>query len=71
MIIHDQSFVLIAAEKRQFPVWQRPNFYTSPSISRSLDAGLAISGLDKDQIDMFDFYSSVSLNNRIQKNNFR
>ncbi|TVY83907.1 hypothetical protein LSUE1_G001727 [Lachnellula suecica] len=37
--------------------WERPNFYSSPSISRSLDAGLEVSGLNKDQIDLFDFYS--------------
>jgi hypothetical protein len=38
-------------------VWDRPNFYYSPSISRSLDAGLAISNLDKNEIDIYDFYS--------------
>lgn len=38
-------------------VWRRPNFYTSPAISRSLDAGLAVSGLTTDEIDFFDFYS--------------
>ena len=43
-------------------VWERPNFYSSPSISRSLDAGLEISGLAKDNIDTFDFYSFVPLN---------
>ncbi|TVY85952.1 hypothetical protein LAWI1_G006898, partial [Lachnellula willkommii] len=37
--------------------WERPNFYSSPSISRSLDAGLAASGLSKENIDLFDFYS--------------
>ncbi|TVY48711.1 hypothetical protein LOCC1_G001407 [Lachnellula occidentalis] len=37
--------------------WERPNFYSSPSISRSLDAGLAASGLNKENIDLFDFYS--------------
>ncbi|OCL03137.1 hypothetical protein AOQ84DRAFT_326442 [Glonium stellatum] len=37
--------------------WERPNFYTSPSISRSIDASLEISGLSKDHIDLFDFYS--------------
>lgn len=40
-------------------VWMRPNFYTSPSIARSLDAGLEVSGLTKDEIDFYDFYSSV------------
>jgi hypothetical protein len=38
-------------------VWERPNFYSSPSISKSLDASLAVSHLSKDQIDLFDFYS--------------
>jgi hypothetical protein len=42
-------------------VWERPSFYSSPSISRSLDAGLEMAGLTKDDIDTFDFYSSVSL----------
>ncbi|KAF2455934.1 hypothetical protein BDY21DRAFT_323764 [Lineolata rhizophorae] len=37
--------------------WERPNFYSSPAISRSLDAALEASGLDKDQVDLFDFYS--------------
>ncbi|KAK6414530.1 hypothetical protein LTR81_011719 [Elasticomyces elasticus] len=37
--------------------WQRPNFYWSPAISRSLDAGLQVSGLTKDDIDLYDFYS--------------
>ncbi|KAF2705373.1 hypothetical protein K504DRAFT_388115 [Pleomassaria siparia CBS 279.74] len=37
--------------------WLRPNFYTSPSISRSLDAALKVSHTTKDDIDLFDFYS--------------
>ncbi|KAF2739278.1 hypothetical protein EJ04DRAFT_457971, partial [Polyplosphaeria fusca] len=37
--------------------WHRPNFHTSPSISRSLDAALSISQTHKSEIDMFDFYS--------------
>ena len=40
-----------------FEVWNRPNFYSSPSISRSLDAGLEASKLTKEDIDVFDFYS--------------
>jgi hypothetical protein len=40
-------------------VWDRPNFYSSPSITRSLDAALVVSGLRKEQVDLFDFYSSV------------
>ncbi|CZR64499.1 uncharacterized protein PAC_14397 [Phialocephala subalpina] len=37
--------------------WERPNFYSSPAISRSLDEALKVSGLGKEQIDLFDFYS--------------
>ncbi|QVM07084.1 hypothetical protein D8B26_001787 [Coccidioides posadasii str. Silveira] len=37
--------------------WERPNFYSSPSISRSLDTALDLSGLQKEDIDIFDFYS--------------
>ncbi|KAF2679380.1 acetyl-CoA acetyltransferas-like protein [Lentithecium fluviatile CBS 122367] len=37
--------------------WHRPNFYSSPSISQSLDATLAITNLSKDDIDLYDFYS--------------
>lgn len=38
-------------------VWDRPNFHSSPCISRSIDAALRISNVTKDQIDCFDFYS--------------
>lgn len=38
-------------------VWERANFYTSPSISESLDAALEASKLEKQNIDLFDFYS--------------
>jgi hypothetical protein len=37
--------------------WERPNYHSSPAISQSLDACLRLSGLSKDQIDLFDFYS--------------
>ncbi|KIX05726.1 uncharacterized protein Z518_03698 [Rhinocladiella mackenziei CBS 650.93] len=37
--------------------WERPNYFSSPSIERSIDAGLRVSGLVKDDIDLFDFYS--------------
>ncbi|KIW45204.1 uncharacterized protein PV06_03606 [Exophiala oligosperma] len=37
--------------------WERPNYYSSPAIERSLDAGLKVSGLDKSEIDLYDFYS--------------
>jgi hypothetical protein len=37
--------------------WKRPNFYTSPSISRSIDASLSLASLTRSSIDLFDFYS--------------
>ena len=37
--------------------WKRPNFHTSPSISRSLDAALSSSRIGKAEIDLYDFYS--------------
>lgn len=43
--------------KANKPVWHRPNFHTSPAISKSLDQCLATSGLGKDDIDLYDFYS--------------
>ena len=41
-------------------VWERPNFYSSPAISKSLDGALMKSGLRRDDIDLFDFYSYAS-----------
>lgn len=38
-------------------VWERPGFASSPAITNSLDSALQVSGLSKDQIDVFDFYS--------------
>ncbi|KAE8421976.1 hypothetical protein BDV36DRAFT_303739 [Aspergillus pseudocaelatus] len=38
-------------------VWNRPNYFSSPAISKSLDGCLATSGLTTDDIDLFDFYS--------------
>jgi hypothetical protein len=38
-------------------VWERPEYWWSPSISKSIDAGLEASGLTKDEIDLYDFYS--------------
>lgn len=38
-------------------VWKRQNFHSSPAITNSLDAALASSGLAKEQIDLYDFYS--------------
>lgn len=37
--------------------WKRPNFYTSPSISQSIDASLRVSGVSKEDIDLIDIYS--------------
>ncbi|KAG9188271.1 hypothetical protein G6011_02194 [Alternaria panax] len=37
--------------------WKRPNFYSSPSISRSIDASLEVSGARKDEMDIIDIYS--------------
>ena len=43
-----------------FPtVWERPNFHSSPAISRSLAACLDVSDLSENEIDIFDFYSYV------------
>lgn len=38
-------------------VWERPNYYSSPAISRSIDEGLNASGINADDVDVFDFYS--------------
>ncbi|OBT65909.1 hypothetical protein VE03_05447 [Pseudogymnoascus sp. 23342-1-I1] len=46
-----------AGTKDSDKFWERPNFYTSPSITRSLDAGLEVCGLTKEQIGIYDFYS--------------
>lgn len=45
------------ADDHVHAVWERPNYHSSPSISRSLDACLEVSGLAKEQISLFDFYS--------------
>ncbi|KAH0833767.1 thiolase [Fonsecaea pedrosoi] len=37
--------------------WERPNFYSSPSISVSLDAAIAASTVNKEDVDLYDFYS--------------
>jgi hypothetical protein len=37
--------------------WKRPNFYSSPSISRSIDASLKVSGVSKEELDLIDIYS--------------
>lgn len=40
-------------------VWNRPNFHSSRALSTALDMSLETSGLDQNQIDIFDFYSYV------------
>ncbi|KAK6359269.1 hypothetical protein TWF696_000432 [Orbilia brochopaga] len=37
--------------------WLRPNYHSSPSISRSLDAALRVSNLTPAEIDLYDLYS--------------
>jgi hypothetical protein len=37
--------------------WHRPNFYSSPSITRSLSTALSISKVKKEDIDLIDIYS--------------
>lgn len=46
-----------AGTKDSDEFWKRPNFYTSPSISRSIDASLQVSGVSKQDIDLIDIYS--------------
>lgn len=46
-----------SANGRRNVVWERPNYYSSPAISRTLDACLEASGLTRDEIDLYDFYS--------------
>ena len=42
-------------------VWDRPNFYSSPALTRSLDAALQASNLTAAEIEIYDFYSYVPL----------
>jgi hypothetical protein len=37
--------------------WLRPNYHTSPSISRSIDAALSLSNTSKSELDILDIYS--------------
>ncbi|KAJ4372311.1 hypothetical protein N0V83_004085 [Neocucurbitaria cava] len=46
-----------AGTKDSDEFWKRPNFYSSPSISRSIDASLQISGVSKEDVDLIDIYS--------------
>lgn len=38
-------------------VWERPNYFSSPAVSQSIDSALSVSALTKDDVDCFDFYS--------------
>lgn len=38
-------------------VWERNNFFSSQSLEQSIDATMAVSGITKDAIDCYDFYS--------------
>ena len=38
-------------------VWERPEYWWSPAISRTLDAAIEASGIVKEEIDLYDFYS--------------
>jgi hypothetical protein len=46
-----------AGTKDSDEFWKRPNFYSSPSISRSIDASLEVSGVSKEDLDLIDIYS--------------
>ncbi|TQV92303.1 hypothetical protein V2A60_006991 [Cordyceps javanica] len=46
-----------AGTHEQDNFWERPGFARSPAITNSLDSALQVSGLKKDDIDVFDFYS--------------
>jgi hypothetical protein len=37
--------------------WLRPNFYTSPSIARSIDTALSVTNTNKKDLDLIDIYS--------------
>ncbi|GAB1733811.1 hypothetical protein NU195Hw_g4407t1 [Hortaea werneckii] len=46
-----------AGTRDSYDFWQRPTFWWSPAISRSLDAGLQVSGVKKEDVDLYDLYS--------------
>ncbi|KAK5950717.1 hypothetical protein OHC33_008099 [Knufia fluminis] len=46
-----------AGTRDSYDFWERPNFFSAPCISRSIDAALEVSNLKKEQIDCYDFYS--------------
>jgi acetyl-CoA acetyltransferase len=46
-----------AGTKDSDEFWKRPNFHSSPSISRSIDASLQVSNVSRNDIDLIDIYS--------------
>ena len=56
-MIVSMSHLVVTISILTYAVWNRPNFWRSPAISRSLDAGLYASGLSKEDVDIYDFYS--------------
>ncbi|KAM3065366.1 hypothetical protein ACMFMG_011510 [Clarireedia jacksonii] len=46
-----------AGMSEQINFWERPNYYSSTALERSLDMALDVSGLKKEDVDLFDFYS--------------
>lgn len=46
-----------AGTSDSYDFWNRPAYWWSPSISRSLDSALDVSRVHKDEIDLYDFYS--------------
>jgi acetyl-CoA acetyltransferase len=46
-----------AGTKDSDDFWHRPNFHSSPSISRSLDAALNLANTTVSELDLIDFYS--------------
>ena len=57
MLITVRTLLVSGDRHANDTVWNRPNFHTSPAISKSLDHSLASSGLTTADIDIFDLYS--------------
>jgi len=51
--------------------WKRPNFYSSPSISRSIDASLKVSGATREEMDIIDIYSCFPIVPKIAAQHLR
>ncbi|KAF4126522.1 hypothetical protein GMORB2_0258 [Geosmithia morbida] len=45
------------AEALGIPLWERPCYHRSQAIEQSIDAAMRRSGIDKSDIDCYDFYS--------------